>query len=204
MRDTKNTLPSLIGGVFVVVIVLSWLWSAAQFVAQSRVQSHAQNALPTTGSSTSTMPPPSAAITFHAPATVNERLRILSLALEMYIEDYSDQLPPMHSHTQFERVITPYVLSGVICYDPETGLPFGLNPSLSHRKLSTIRNPSEMVVFYQPKPNPYTKKRWVVLLDGRMIQVDGRAWQRLSKRSGIGAKPTPPKATPKTATPKVM
>jgi len=204
MRDTKNTLPSLIGGVFVVVIVLSWLWSAAQFVAQSRVQSCAPNALPTTGSSTSTMPPPSATITFHPPATINERLTILSHALKMYIGDYSDQLPPMHSHTQFERAIGPYVVHRVICYEPETGLPFGLNPSLSHRKLSTIRNPSETVVFYQPKPNPNTKKRWVVLLDGRIIQVDERTWQRLSKRSGIGAKPTPPKAKPKTATPKVM
>ncbi len=176
MRGLKELLPLIIGVVIAVVILTSWLTKAAHFIAKSR---------PSSVSSGFVTPPVSSPAIVAVPSTTDGRLRQLFLAIRMYCADYDDTLPPMTSATRLQGVLLPYLKTNLTWYDPTTNSLFQFNKSLSYKKRDQIRNPATMVVFYQPFPDPVTKKRWVVFLDGSVKQVDEQQWQRLSRASGI-------------------
>ncbi len=175
MRGLKELLPLIIGVVIAVVILTSWLTKAAHFIAKSRAS------VPS-GFVTPPVRPP-AIVTVSG--TTDGRLRQLSFAIQMYCADYDDTLPPMTSATRLQGALLPYLKTNLTWYDPTTSSQFQFNKSLSYKKRDQIRNPATMVVFYQPFPDPATKKRWVLFLDGSVKQVDEKQWQRLSRASGI-------------------
>ncbi|GBC93982.1 hypothetical protein HRbin15_02484 [bacterium HR15] len=186
MRGLKEVLPLLIVAVVVVVILLSWIRTASRFIARSHSTSGAA-AIPTpaTGgfSGTTVMPP--------TPPNTHLQLRVISLAIQMYLQDYNQVLPPMNNPVYLEKILMPYAKQPNLLSDPISGTRFMANASLSFRPLNTIHNPADVIVFYQQKPDPQTGLRWVIFLDWHMKQVDAKQWQRLSKVSGISQNPPP-------------
>ncbi len=212
MRGLKELLPFIVAVGIATVILLSWIWSGARFVTRSR--SAVPHAMPVpAGGAVSGVSPPiagapvasapgisSSTVRFHIPSTPDARLRLLTLALRMYTEDYHRVLPPFNNSTRLETLLSPYLApyQGYpnLFVDPINRTRFGVNPSLSGKSLSTIPNPANIIVFYQQAPDPRTGKRWVAFLDGHVKAIDNQQWQKLSKASGI--KPTSaPRTKPK-------
>lgn len=194
MRGLRELLPLIIVTVIVAVILLSWLRTGAQFLARSSSASGSGFVMGGSG-----VGAPGA-----VPAAMNTpdaRLKQLAIALQMYLADYNNTLPPMSSPVDCELALLPYVLARDYFRDPATGDYFGINASLSFRSMNAIPNPADIVVFYQQKPGHGTKKRWVAFLDGHVKAVDEQAWRRLSKASGIGKKPAASNAKRKIKSP---
>jgi hypothetical protein len=173
-RGLRDLLPLIVGIIIVAILLTSWIRSAAKQIGSSAPPAGVGMAAP-----------PIAARPVVA-ATPDARLGWLAKAILMYVADYDMTLPPLSSTTQLQPVLMPYVAREPrIFIDPASGALFGVNTSLSYKSMKRIRNPADIVIFYQTQPEPGTNKRWVAFLDGRVEQVDPKRWQQLSRTSGI-------------------
>ena len=176
-RGLRDLLPLIVGIIIVAILLTSWIRSAAKQIGSSAPPAGVGMAAP-----------PIAARPVVA-ATPHARLKWLAMAIQMYANDYNMTLPPMRSATQLQPLLMPYVRDPRIFVDPVSGALFGINTALSLKSMSSIRNPADIVIFYQTQPDTGTNKRWVAFLDGHVKQVDQKQWQQLSRKSGIPQKP---------------
>jgi hypothetical protein len=172
-RGLRDLLPLIVGIIIVAILLMSWIRSAAKQIGSSP---------PPAGGGMAALPTGARPV---VAATPDARLRFLAIAVQMYASDYNMTLPPISSATQLQPLLMPYVKDASIFVDPTSGTTFGVNPSLSRKSMNNLRNPANIVIFYQTQPEPGTNKRWVAFLDGRVEQVDPKRWQQLSRTSGI-------------------
>jgi hypothetical protein len=173
MRGLKDLLPLIVSVAIVAILLTSWIRSAAKQIG---------SAPPPAGVGMGALPTGARPI---VAATPDARLRFLAMAIQMYASDYNMTLPPIRSATQLQPLLMPYVRDPNIFIDPTSGTLFGVNTSLSRKSMNNIRNPADIVIFYQMQPEPGTNKRWVAFLDRHVQQVDPKQWQQLSRTSGI-------------------
>ncbi len=173
MRGLKDLLPLMVGIAIVAILLTSWIRSAAKQIGST-----------SRPIGVGMLAPPAGARPVVA-ATPDARLRFLATAIQMYVSDYDMTLPPISSATQLQPLILPYVKDSRIFIDPASGTLLGVNTSLSLKSMNSIRNPADIVIFYQTQPEPGTNKRWVAFLDGHVKQVDQKQWQQLSRTSSI-------------------
>ncbi len=174
MRGLRDLLPLIVGIIIVAILLISWIRSAAKQISSAPRPVVGGVGAPPTG-----MAPVAVA------TTPNARLGWLAKAIQMYVADYDMRLPPISSATQLQPLLMPYVKDPTSFIDPTSGTLFGVNTSLSLKSMNSIRNPTDIVIFYQMQPDPATNKRWVAFLDGHVKQVDQKQWEQLRRTSGI-------------------
>jgi hypothetical protein len=85
--------------------------------------------------------------------SATDSIKDLGLAIEEYIEDYNETLPPLDSETALEAAVTPYIGFGNPFLSP-SGLPYNLNSSLSGESIADISNPSQVWLLADTVENP--------------------------------------------------
>jgi hypothetical protein len=118
------------------------------------------------------------------PSQPADSLRTVAVALAMYAEDHGGALPPMDKPDAFRKALDDYVESADMLKDPETKEYYGINPSLSGKKVKQIENPSKTIVVYQAKPGK-DGKRGVVFVDGTIRRLTETEWTELKAASKI-------------------
>jgi len=175
MRGLRDLLPLIAGILIVAILLTSWIRSAAKQISSGH------NPIVRAGIGA----PPGGTARVVVATTPDARLKWLAKAIQMYVADYDMRLPPMRSATQLQPLLMPYVKDPTSFIDPTSGTLFGVNTSLSRKSMKSIRNPANIVIFYQMQPDPATNKRWVAFLDGHVKQVDQKQWEQLRRTSGI-------------------
>ncbi len=110
-------------------------------------------------------------------------LRDLAMAVQMYATEY-DALPPMESMDAAKAALIEYVPGGETFTDPMTGKPYGVNSSLSRKRVADIPDSASAVVFYQTQPGP-DGMREVAFLDGHTQRVSDADWAKVKEQNGI-------------------
>jgi hypothetical protein len=113
-----------------------------------------------------------------------DNLEIVAMAFDMYTGDHDGVLPPMDKPETFREALDDYVESADMFRDPETKEFYGINPSLSGRKLKEIEDPAKIIAIYQVKPGK-DGRRGVVLVDGSIRRLTEAEWTDLKARSSI-------------------
>jgi peroxiredoxin len=116
-------------------------------------------------------------------ATTDSNLRQLGIALQQYISDHDEMLPPMNDAETAKKAMLPYVKNDSIFVDAD-GKPLQPNGILSKKKKAHITNPSAMVAFYEGA-KAANGTRCLVFLDGRVKRIQEREWPKVVKDSKI-------------------
>jgi hypothetical protein len=117
-------------------------------------------------------------------AQTDERLKLLGTALQQYIQDWDELLPPFDSTTAVHQALKPYSRAAGNFYHPQTGLPFLPNAILSRKKLAHITNPAAIVAFYE-EPAAADGTRGLLFLSGRVKRIHEKEWPQVIKASKI-------------------
>ena len=88
-----------------------------------------------------------------APSAVHN-LRAIGLAALQYTQDHDEFLPPTTSYSAFESALSPYIQNPSVFTDPDSGLPFVLNKSISGVSLASIVNPAGTYLLKAPTLDP--------------------------------------------------
>lgn len=113
-----------------------------------------------------------------------QNLSQLAAALRMYAVDEGDNLPNMSKQSEVVKAMRPYVQDKNVFNQPDTNMPYAINPVLTNHKVAHIANPSEMVVFYEANPRP-DNTRAVAFLDCHAMLVSEDQWPDLKRKSKI-------------------
>ena len=112
-------------------------------------------------------------------------LQQLGLALQQYVMDYDETLPPLENAAVAQRALTPYVKNQSIFAPFGAQVPYQPNRQLSRKKeFQLAPYASWMVIFYEATPHA-DGKRAVLFLNGRTRRVTDAEWQRLKTASKI-------------------
>jgi hypothetical protein len=111
-------------------------------------------------------------------------LKQIATALNMYMSDWDDQMPPMKTFDAAKTALMPYCKNPNIFVQPETGKPYMVNPILSNHKAAHINNPSDMVVFYEAETNQ-DGTRCAAFMDGHCARIPEKEWADIKRRSRI-------------------
>jgi hypothetical protein len=122
------------------------------------------------------------------------RLKQVSIALMMYLQDYDERFPPMKEAITGKKVLLPYIKNEIPFIQPETGEPYGVNHTLSYHTLAEIEDPANLVTFFETGPD-MDGMRAVAFLDGHVKRHTEAQWPELIKVSTLPIK-TPPKPKP--------
>jgi len=123
------------------------------------------------------------------PANSQESLKAVGLAFLMYTSDHDDVFPPMNDPATARRALAPYaprIDDGKvdIFVQPDTNRLYIPNKILSKRKHAHIKNPAEMVMFYEGTPDK-NGFRNVVYVDGHVKRLSESEWQVAKRQSKI-------------------
>lgn len=122
-------------------------------------------------------------------ATVSD-MKQLGLALDQYIQDYDEKLPPMKTAAIAKKVLYPYAKTDSVFEQPQTHTLFQPNTSLSGRSLASFDTPASMVIYYEDAPEA-DGLRAVLFLDGHVRRLADADWQRVKTASHV---PNPPQS----------
>jgi len=113
-----------------------------------------------------------------------DHLKMVATALEMYTADHDGVLPPMNKPEAFRKALDDYVESAEMFRDPEAKEFFGINPTLSGKKIKEIKDPAKTIAVYQVKPGK-DGTRGVILADGSTKRLTAAEWTELKASSKI-------------------
>lgn len=108
-------------------------------------------------------------------------LKNLGLAVQMFLADNDGVMPDM---TDPVAVLDDYVGSDEVFVHPETGQPYGVNRSLSERRLVEVEDPCGTAVFYEDEPAD-DGTRGVAFLDGHAARVTEAQWEEIKGKSSV-------------------
>jgi len=117
-------------------------------------------------------------------AQAPDNLKMVAAALQMYTADYDGALPPMNKPEAFRKALDDYVENAEMFRDPETKEFYGINPTLSGKKIKEIKDPAKTIAVYQVKPGK-DGKRGVVFVDGSIKRLTETEWTELKASSKI-------------------
>jgi hypothetical protein len=117
-------------------------------------------------------------------AQAPDNLKMMAAALKMYAADYDGVLPPMNKPEAFRKALDDYVENAEVFRDPETDEFYGLNPALSGKKITEIKDPGKTIAIYQVKPGK-DGNRGVVFADGSTKRLTAAEWTELKTSSKI-------------------
>ncbi len=118
------------------------------------------------------------------PKGASGTLKNVAMALDMFTGDHDGVLPPMDKAESFREALDDYIESADMFRDPETGEAYGLNASLSGKKLTEIQDPAKTIAVYQVN-HGRDGKRGVVFLDFSVTRVTEAEWTDLKAKSNI-------------------
>ena len=111
-------------------------------------------------------------------------LQKISEAANAYSNAYLDVMPPMTSAFATRQALLPFASSGYIFNVPGTDQPFKVNAILSEKKRAHLRRRKKIVFYYQDPPAE-DGLRSVLLLDGTVLRLDEKGWQKYKENSEI-------------------
>lgn len=111
-------------------------------------------------------------------------LRQISQAADAYSNAYLDVMPPMESAFATRQALLPFAGNGYIFNVPGTEQPFKNNPILSEKKRAHLKRRKKIVFYYQDAPAE-DGLRAVLLLDGTVLRLDEKSWNRYKENSEI-------------------
>lgn len=117
-------------------------------------------------------------------AQAPDHLQAVAAALKMYTDDYDGVLPPMNKPEAFRKALDEYVENAEMFRDPETKEFYGINPTLSGRKIKEIKEPGKTIAIYQVKPGK-DGNRGVIFVDGSTKRLTETEWADLKASSKI-------------------
>jgi len=117
-------------------------------------------------------------------AQAPDNLKNVAAALDMFTGDHDGILPPMDKPEAFAKALDDYVENADMFRDPETKESYGLNPSLSGKKLAQIKAPAQTIAVYQTAPGK-DGKRGVVFVDFSVKRLTEAEWTDLKAKSNI-------------------
>jgi hypothetical protein len=106
------------------------------------------------------------------------RLAMLWQAVAMYTTDNAGTMPRLEDGASAYAELAEYAQSPDILVNPHDGEFYGVNTSLSHKKITYLRAKSDTILFYERRPRA-GGQRSVVFLDGRVCQVSADEWRGL-------------------------
>jgi hypothetical protein len=111
-------------------------------------------------------------------------LKNIALAVQMYLADYEDVMPDMTDMVAVMDELGEYVRNDEMFFQPDTGQSYGVNTSLSQKRLAEVRDPVSVAVFYEEEPGD-DGTRGVAFLDGHAARVSPEQWEEIKAESGI-------------------
>ncbi len=82
------------------------------------------------------------------------KLKNVSLALAMYVQDHNERFPPMKDAVVTRLVLSPYIRNMSKFFCPVTKQPYYPNPQLHYKPLPDIYYPAETPSLYEPVTHP--------------------------------------------------
>ena len=111
-------------------------------------------------------------------------LKNLALAVQMFMADNEDVMPDMTDMVAVMDELGDYVRNDEVFFQPDTGQAYGINTSLSQRRLAEVRDPVSVAVFYEEEPGD-DGTRGVAFLDGHAARLSREQWEEIKAESGI-------------------
>jgi len=111
-------------------------------------------------------------------------LKNLALAVQMFLADNEDVMPDMTDALAVLEELGDYVKNDEVFFQPDTGQAYGVNTSLSQKRLAEIADPVSIAVFYEEEPGD-EGMRGVAFLDGHAARVGETEWEHIKAESGI-------------------
>ena len=111
-------------------------------------------------------------------------LRELGVALQQYLKDHDNTLPPLRDPVKMKRALEPYTRNTIVFADPKTHDPYRANALLSEQLMEDFQTPGDMVAFYEARPAA-DGTRAVLLLDGNARRVKDAEWTKLKQKSKL-------------------
>lgn len=111
-------------------------------------------------------------------------LKQLGLGVLQYAVDYENTFPPMRTAEEAKKAVMPYVKNEVLFKHPETGEEYQPNPNLSNKKMATIAEPANTVLYYEMSVAP-NGTRAVLYADGHVKRIPEADWQGVKKAQRI-------------------
>ena len=102
----------------------------------------------------------------------------------MFLADNEDVMPDMTDTVAVLDELGAYVRNEEVFFQPETGQAYGINSSLSQKRLAEVADPVSIAVFYEEEPGG-DGKRGVAFLDGHAARVGEAEWEKVKAESGI-------------------
>jgi hypothetical protein len=118
---------------------------------------------------------------------VMSHLRQVAAAVMTYAHDHGGTLPPLRDAPALQQALRSYVRSAAVFRSPTTGEPFRPVPSLSGRKLSSVKDPARTVILYTAVPEPGFR-RLVVRADGNVRMLTAEEWKRVAAEQKLPAR----------------
>ncbi|MCJ7822280.1 MAG: hypothetical protein MUQ26_04240, partial [Armatimonadetes bacterium] len=111
-------------------------------------------------------------------------LKNLALAVQMFLADNEDVMPDMTDALAVLEELGDYVKNDEVFFRPDTGQAYGVNTSLSQKRLADVADVSNTAVFYEEEPGD-DGTRGVAFLDGHAARVSPAQWEDIKAASGI-------------------
>jgi hypothetical protein len=111
-------------------------------------------------------------------------LKNIALAVQMFLADNEDVMPDMTDMVAVMDELGEYVRNDEMFFQPDTGQSYGVNTSLSQKRLAEVRDPVSVAVFYEEEPGD-DGTRGVAFLDGHAARVSPEQWEEIKAESGI-------------------
>ena len=111
-------------------------------------------------------------------------LKNIALALQMFLADYEDVMPDMTDMVAVMDELGDYVRDDEVFFQPDTGQAYGVNSSLSQKRLAEVADPVSIAVFYEEEPGD-DGMRGVAFLDGHAARMTEAQWEEIKAESGI-------------------
>jgi hypothetical protein len=115
---------------------------------------------------------------------VSSQLQSIWYGLSTYTQSNDGKLPSMKTTAEVQDALASYITDPTIFVHPTSGENYLPNTSLSSKKVETITNPEEIVIFYEASPAK-DGTRAVVYVSGTVLRLPEVDWQQAKKKSGI-------------------
>jgi len=83
----------------------------------------------------------------------NSNEKQIGFALQQYMQDWDEQLPPMDTNARFDNALLPYTRNQNVFLCPDTGKHYVINNSLSFQSLASFGSPGTTEVLHDPNLN---------------------------------------------------